>query len=195
MILPGVGWSDHWSFWKRGYRALMVTDTAPFRYPHYHQPTDTPDKIDFERTARVVEGIEAAVRDLAGLDRGPAECNNCTMTQMSNYPLGGRRCCRQLQKTIPPGFFRALSDPTRLDLLVQLAGCRRACTVGELAECCPVDLSVVSRHLAILRDAGLLESTRRGKQVYYRVRFDMVAGTLRAVADAVERCCADETTC
>ena len=114
---------------------------------------------------------------------------------MSNYPLGGRRCCRQLKKTIPPRFFRALSDPTRLDLLVQLAGCRRACTVGELAECCPVDLSVVSRHLAILRDAGLLEATRRGKQVHYRVRYDIVTGTLRGVADAVERCCADETKC
>ena len=63
--IPGVGWSDHWSFWKQGYRALMVTDTAPFRYTHYHQPTDTPDKIDFGRTARVVEGIEAVVRELA----------------------------------------------------------------------------------------------------------------------------------
>ena len=44
----------------------MVTDTAPFRYAHYHQPTDTPDKIDYGRTARVVEGIEAVVRELAG---------------------------------------------------------------------------------------------------------------------------------
>ncbi len=111
------------------------------------------------------------------------------MTQMSNYPLGGRRCCQRLQKTIPSGFFRAMSDPTRLALLVQLAGCRRACTVGELAECCPVDVSVVSRHLAILRDAGLLEATRRGKEVHYRVRYDIVTDTLRAVADAVEQCC------
>jgi ArsR family transcriptional regulator len=108
---------------------------------------------------------------------------------MSNYPLGGRRCCQRLQKTIPSGFFRAMSDPTRLALLVQLAGCRRACTVGELAECCPVDVSVVSRHLAILRDAGLLEATRRGKEVHYRVRYDIVTDTLRAVADAVEQCC------
>ncbi len=117
------------------------------------------------------------------------------MTQISNYPLGGRRCCRRLEKTIPSAFFRALSDPTRLDLLVQLSGCRRPCTVSEIAECCPVDVSVVSRHLAILRDAGLLEATRRGKQVHYRVRYDIVTGTLRAVADAVERCCADETKC
>ena len=117
------------------------------------------------------------------------------MTQTSKYPLGGQRCCRRLEKTIPSGFFRALSDPTRLDLLVQLSGCRRPCTVGELAECCPVDLSVVSRHLAILRDAGLLVATRRGKQVYYRVSYDLVTSTLRDVADAVEQCCPDETTC
>ena len=64
--IEGVGWSDHWSFWQEGYAAIMITDTAPFRYKHYHHPTDTPDKIDFDRTARVVAGLTAAVRDLAG---------------------------------------------------------------------------------------------------------------------------------
>lgn len=63
--VPGVGWSDHWAFWQAGYPALMVTDTAPFRNPHYHQSTDTPDTLDYERTARVVEGIEAVIRSLA----------------------------------------------------------------------------------------------------------------------------------
>jgi hypothetical protein len=65
-VLPGIGWSDHWAFWKEGYPALMVTDTAPFRYPHYHQSTDTPDKIDYDRMARVVSGVEAVVMELAG---------------------------------------------------------------------------------------------------------------------------------
>ncbi|MCE9525834.1 MAG: M28 family peptidase, partial [Planctomycetales bacterium] len=65
--IPGVGWSDQWSFWKMGYSGLMVTDTAPFRYPHYHKKTDTPDKIDFERTARVVAGLERVIADLAGV--------------------------------------------------------------------------------------------------------------------------------
>jgi Zn-dependent M28 family amino/carboxypeptidase len=64
--VEGVGWSDHWSFWQSGYPALMVTDTAPFRYPHYHEPTDTPDKIDYDRTARVVAGLTRVTRDLAG---------------------------------------------------------------------------------------------------------------------------------
>ena len=50
--LPGIGWSDHWSFWQEGIPGIMVTDTAPFRYPAYHLPGDTPDRIDYLRTAR-----------------------------------------------------------------------------------------------------------------------------------------------
>ncbi|MBL7041576.1 MAG: M28 family peptidase [Pirellulaceae bacterium] len=57
----GVGFSDHWSFWQEGYPALMVTDTAMFRYPYYHHPEDTTDKLDFDRLARVVRGLEAVV--------------------------------------------------------------------------------------------------------------------------------------
>jgi Zn-dependent M28 family amino/carboxypeptidase len=63
--LPGAGWSDHWSFWQAGYPAVMVTDTAPFRYPWYHTAEDTPDKVDFERLAAVVDGLEAVIRALA----------------------------------------------------------------------------------------------------------------------------------
>ena len=40
-FVPGVGWSDHWSFWQVGVPAVMLTDTAPFRNPHYHERTDT----------------------------------------------------------------------------------------------------------------------------------------------------------
>ena len=64
-FLPGVDWSDHWSFWQEGYRALMVTDTALFRYPHYHAATDTPDKVDYERLARVTSGLYRMLRELA----------------------------------------------------------------------------------------------------------------------------------
>ena len=64
--VAGVGWSDHWSFWQAGYPAIMVTDTAPFRYPWYHTAHDTPDKIDFEKLAQVVDGIEAVIVSLAG---------------------------------------------------------------------------------------------------------------------------------
>jgi Zn-dependent M28 family amino/carboxypeptidase len=64
-LIPGIGWSDHWSFWQEGFPGFMVTDTAPFRYPHYHQVTDTPDKIDYDRTARVVMGLTRVAEDLA----------------------------------------------------------------------------------------------------------------------------------
>jgi Iap family predicted aminopeptidase len=63
--LSGIGWSDHRSFWQCGYPAIMVTDTAPFRYPHYHEPTDTPDKLDYDRFALVVSGMESVIKDLA----------------------------------------------------------------------------------------------------------------------------------
>jgi hypothetical protein len=63
--IPGIGWSDQWSFWQCGYPAIMVTDTAPFRYPHYHEPTDTPDKLDYDRFALVVSGMEKTIADLA----------------------------------------------------------------------------------------------------------------------------------
>jgi hypothetical protein len=63
--LPGVFWSDHWSFWREGYRAVMVTDTAPFRYPHYHTAADTPAQVDYERLARVVDGLTGVVNELA----------------------------------------------------------------------------------------------------------------------------------
>jgi Zn-dependent M28 family amino/carboxypeptidase len=64
-FIPGVDWSDHRSFWQEGYPALMVTDTAPYRYPHYHTPQDTPDKVDYERLARVVTGLHGMLRELA----------------------------------------------------------------------------------------------------------------------------------
>lgn len=63
--LPGVGWSDHWSFWQIGVPAVMVTDTAPFRYDDYHKVSDTPEKLDYDRLARVVEGVGQVLLDLA----------------------------------------------------------------------------------------------------------------------------------
>ena len=63
--LPGVGWSDQWSFWQQGYPAVMITDTAPFRYRYYHAARDTRDKIDFDKMARVVDGVHRVVEALA----------------------------------------------------------------------------------------------------------------------------------
>ncbi|MEN3747872.1 M28 family peptidase [Sphingomonas sp. HF-S3] len=61
-FVQGVDWSDHWAFERNGFPALMITDTAPFRYPYYHSVEDTPDKVDTDRLARVVTGLEQVIR-------------------------------------------------------------------------------------------------------------------------------------
>ncbi len=63
-FIPGVSWSDQWAFWQHGYPGIMVTDTAPFRYPHYHSATDTPDKLDYDRFALVVSGMQKVIEGL-----------------------------------------------------------------------------------------------------------------------------------
>ena len=65
-VVPGVSWSDQVSFWRAGYRAIMVTDTAFYRYPHYHWPSDTPERLDYGRMARVVDGLGKMLVALAG---------------------------------------------------------------------------------------------------------------------------------
>jgi hypothetical protein len=69
-FIPGVSWSDHRSFWRYGYRALMITDTAPYRYPHYHAASDTPEKLAYPEFSRVTLGLLAAFKEIAraGLD-------------------------------------------------------------------------------------------------------------------------------
>jgi hypothetical protein len=63
-FVPGVSWSDQWSFWRQGYPGIMVTDTAPFRYPYYHSSSDTPDKLDYDRFTLVVSGMQKVIEDL-----------------------------------------------------------------------------------------------------------------------------------
>ncbi|MCC7438926.1 MAG: M20/M25/M40 family metallo-hydrolase [Armatimonadetes bacterium] len=62
--ITGIGWSDHAAFWEQGYQAIMITDTAPFRYPYYHTPFDTPDRLDYDRMARIVHGLQAHLNAL-----------------------------------------------------------------------------------------------------------------------------------
>ncbi len=62
--MTGIGFSDHWSFWKMGYKAFMVTDTAFFRSPHYHETSDNPSTIDYPRLTKAVEGLGLVLADL-----------------------------------------------------------------------------------------------------------------------------------
>ncbi|MBI4422890.1 MAG: M20/M25/M40 family metallo-hydrolase [Elusimicrobia bacterium] len=75
-ILPSafsaLALSDQLNFWHAGYRAVVVSDTSFFRYPHYHQAEDTPEKLDYERLAQTVEALVEVLSasDLAaGLSR------------------------------------------------------------------------------------------------------------------------------
>lgn len=62
--IKGIDWSDHSGFCANDYRALMITDTAIFRYPHYHSKHDTPDKVNYEQMAKLFDGMTAVVSEL-----------------------------------------------------------------------------------------------------------------------------------
>ncbi len=101
-------------------------------------------------------------------------------------PLQAASCCSPVDDLLDPEWFKALCDPTRVLLLSCLLKCARPCAVGEIAECCAVDVSVVSRHLGVLQRAGILESTKQGRAVFYTARTADLCATLRSLADAIE---------
>ena len=111
-----------------------------------------------------------------------------------------RCCCASgLQEFLSPQLFKALADPRRLSLLVRMADEVQPCTVSQIAEGSGVDLSVVSRHLAILRDAGVIKCEKQGKEVRCSVQTVAVTQILRDLAGALETCCPEgdrgEDTC
>jgi Zn-dependent M28 family amino/carboxypeptidase len=67
-FITGIGWSDHWAFWKMGYPAIMITDTALFRYTQYHTAQDTPDRICYDHLTRVVDGLKLVLAELVGIN-------------------------------------------------------------------------------------------------------------------------------
>lgn len=107
----------------------------------------------------------------------------------SHKPAASECRCRPVEQALQPEFFRALCDPARVEILCRLARCCQPQNVSQIASCCPTDISVVSRHLAMLRQAGILEAQKSGKQVHYSVRYSELAATLRQMADAIEACC------
>lgn len=119
--------------------------------------------------------------------------DTCIMVQANKYslviPKKASLRHRAIDAHLNPAFFKALSDPTRVLLLSCLAKCARSCSVSEVAECCAVDLSVVSRHLAQLQKAGLVAAKKSGRMVSYSVRYAEFAAALRQLADAIEECC------
>jgi|GEM_PF-78214 len=64
ILFPAIGLSDHWSFWRFGYPAIMVTDTAFYRNPHYHTFNDTYDKLNYIYLGRVIENLASVIENL-----------------------------------------------------------------------------------------------------------------------------------
>lgn len=115
------------------------------------------------------------------------------MVQLSkrrpSTPKQAATACRPIDQRLDAALFKALGDPTRVKLLGCLAKCGRACSVSEVAECCSVDLSVVSRHLKLLERAGVVTASKHGRQVMYTVGYARLCRSLRELADAVAQCC------
>jgi DNA-binding transcriptional ArsR family regulator len=116
------------------------------------------------------------------------------MTQTSKSREADSCCTTDFGRLFPTELFRALSDANRIALLGHLAtGCGPQ-TVTGASGCCPTDISVTSRHLAILRNAGIVEAQKQGREVYYSVRYEELSKALRAMADAIDTCCPQNET-
>jgi len=96
---------------------------------------------------------------------------------------------RRLQGSLRAELFKALGDPTRLEVLSRLACARRPLRVSEIQGCCGIHLSGVSRHLSQLRRVGVVRSRRSGREVLYELDSSAVTAALRELADAFEGCC------
>jgi ArsR family transcriptional regulator len=118
------------------------------------------------------------------------------MTQVCKRRGGedGSPAAGTLDDLLDTDLFKALGDPNRAALVAHL-GASGPSTVSEAARCCPVDLSVASRHLAILREAGVVRAERKGREVHYSVPHRALANTLRSLAEALEACCAPGDDC
>lgn len=86
--------------------------------------------------------------------------------------------------------FKALGEPNRMAIFSHLCACSatgaKQAKVNDIKTCCDVDLSVVSRHLNVLKDAGILSAEKKGKEVLYSLNGPELASLLRKLADEIE---------
>lgn len=120
------------------------------------------------------------------------EYYTCIMVQVRKYksmsPQQAMTCCKPVDQLLDATLFKALADPTRIKLLSCLVKCGRSCSVTEVANCCAVDLSVVSRHLQQLARAGMIEASKSGRVVSYQVQYTALCKMLHALADSISDC-------
>ena len=91
-------------------------------------------------------------------------------------------------------FLKALGEFNRLSLVYRLCQCQVPQNAMCLCDCCSVDASVVSRHLKVLAENGIVEAERNGRQRIYSLNRDEVASRLRALADRIEAADSESTT-
>lgn len=91
-------------------------------------------------------------------------------------------------------FLKALGEFNRLSLVYRLCQCQVPQNAMCLCDCCSVDASVVSRHLKVLAENGIVEAERNGRQRIYSLNRNAVASRLRALADRIEATDSKSTT-
>lgn len=100
-----------------------------------------------------------------------------------------KACVETLEAHLDPEVFKALCDPNRLALVARLATSGDAMNVSDASACCGVHISGTSRHLSMLKAAGIVAAERRGREVFYRLRTRHLVALLRGLADCFEACC------
>ena len=93
-----------------------------------------------------------------------------------------------MKNTLDCDVFKALGEPQRIKLLAMLSSCCEPRSVTEMKECCPVDFSVVSRHLKTLKDAKIVVAKKKGKEVHYELNSKYMAKLFRQLAELFEEC-------
>ena len=103
----------------------------------------------------------------------------------------GNKCCVSKNFKKLTSLFKALAEPNRLTIFRHLCDSEslsaKPTNVNEIKEFCDIDLSVVSRHLSVLKDAGVLSSEKKGKEVFYSLNGPEIADLLRKLADQIEK--------
>ena len=97
-------------------------------------------------------------------------------------------CEQSLAEHLRPDLFKALCDPVRISIVAMLAAQKETMSVSDLVGCCDIDFSGVSRHLKILREAGVVSATKSGREVNFSLNIDSLTDTLRGMASALEDC-------
>lgn len=97
-------------------------------------------------------------------------------------------CQESLTVALRPDLFKALCDPVRVSIVATLAMRKDPASVSDLTGCCGIDFSGVSRHLKLLREAGVVTGVKQGRTMLYQLNTDNLIETLEGVAQALKLC-------